>query len=148
MTSAHPANATAGIGVEAIDRLGVTRIAEAFSIDPQAVRKWRRQGEGPDRRRDELRQLPDQLPEQVSAFPKVAEVSTTDQVVSPPPGNSCVRRICSRIEVAVVLSPELPTFDPPNHIADALSFLPLRGQPSCRSISNIHHVTYVVDSRA
>lgn len=88
MTSVHPANGAAGVGVEAIDRIGVARISEVLGISPQAVRKWRRKGKIPEDRHDELRRLLATLPEQVSALPKVAEVSKAVQIAQPLPGSA------------------------------------------------------------
>lgn len=88
MTGTGQDNGATGIGVEAIDRIGVAPIAEALGISPQAVRKWRRQGKIPDDRQNALRGLLAELPDQVSALPKVAEVSKVARVVSPPSGNA------------------------------------------------------------
>ena len=85
MTRDGQDNGATGIGVEAIERIGVAPIAEALGISPQAIRKWRRQGKIPDDRQNALRGLLAELPEQVAALSKVAEVSKGARVVSPVP---------------------------------------------------------------
>jgi len=80
MTDVHVANGAARLGINAIDRIGVARIAETLGISPQAVRKWRRKGKIPDDRQDDLRQMLAALPDQVSALSQVAEVSKAVKV--------------------------------------------------------------------
>jgi hypothetical protein len=73
----------AALGVDAIDRIGVSAIARSLGISKQAVRKWRRRGSIPDDRQGDIRRLLETLPEQVSAVARVAEVS--DVVTTVPP---------------------------------------------------------------
>jgi transposase-like protein len=76
-------SSSAVVGVDAIDRIGVSAIARSLGISKQAVRKWRRRGSIPDDRQGDIRQLLETLPERVSAVAQVAEVS--DVVKSVPP---------------------------------------------------------------
>lgn len=73
----------AELGIDAIDRIGVSAIAKALGISKQAVRKWRRRGSIPDDRHDDIRRLLESLPEQVSAVAWVAEVSDVVKMVPP-----------------------------------------------------------------
>ena len=83
MTDVHMANGAARLGIDAVVRIGVARIAETLCISPQAVRKWRRKGRIPDDRQDDLQQMLAALPEQVSALAQVAEVSKAVKVAPP-----------------------------------------------------------------
>ena len=65
------------IGVDAIDRIGVARIAQALGISRQAVRKWRRTGRIPDDRQDEVRRLLRHVPNAAAMVAPVAEVAGT-----------------------------------------------------------------------
>ena len=73
----------AEVGIDAIDRIGVSAIARTLGISKQAVRKWRRRGSIPDDRCDDIRRLLETLPEQVSAVARVAEVSDVGKRVPP-----------------------------------------------------------------
>lgn len=83
MTDVHMTNGAVRLGIDAIDRIGVARIAEVLGISPQAVRKWRRKGKIPDDRQDVLRQMLAALPDQASALSQVAEVSKAAKVAPP-----------------------------------------------------------------
>ncbi|MEM7043101.1 MAG: hypothetical protein AAF543_09855 [Pseudomonadota bacterium] len=63
------------IGIDAIDRIGVARIAKALGISRQAVRKWRRTERIPDDRQDDIRRLLRQAPDAAAMVAPVAEVA-------------------------------------------------------------------------
>lgn len=95
------------IGIDAIDRIGVSRIAESLDISPQAIRKWRKKGKIPEDRWEDLRPLLRDYPNQVSAVAEVAEVSEIVDLVAPKPNresgrgqnrtitNAAIRSSCS-----------------------------------------------------
>lgn len=63
------------IGVDAIDRIGVSRIADQLDISKQAVRKWRQTEKIPDDRQDDLRALLRECSDQASVVEQAAEVA-------------------------------------------------------------------------
>ncbi len=78
-------SAAAALGIDVIDRIGVSAIARSLGISKQAVRKWRRRGSIPEDRQGDIRHLLATLPEQVSAAARVAEVSDVVKTVPPEP---------------------------------------------------------------
>jgi hypothetical protein len=85
MDRAQDNSGAAELGIDAIDRIGVSAIARALGISKQAVRKWRRRGSIPEDRQGDIRRLLETLPEQVSAVARVAEVSEVVKTVPPAP---------------------------------------------------------------
>ncbi len=69
------------IGVDAIDRVGVSRIAGRLEISEQAVRRWRQKGKIPVDRHDDLRGLLRECSDEVSITRQVAEVAGVSDLV-------------------------------------------------------------------
>lgn len=89
------------LGAEAINEIGVPRIAEELGISEQAVRKWRTKKSVPDERQDAIRRLLLQCRAEVAMEPKVAEVSFAPVVSSPFPRNET----CSPRQSTVTTKP-------------------------------------------
>ena len=80
-----PRDLDRSIGVDVINQVGVSRIADRLEISEQAVRRWRQKGKIPDDRHDDLRGLLRECSDDVSITRQVAGGSDLVDVVSVSP---------------------------------------------------------------